>query len=161
MASIYGWLALFIVCCHRDVIIGLQELIKTERELLVHIMINLRAGYTGFLKSADTAAIGRASVEGTIFGTLDEVRDRNQVVLIHVGLFFTLTFFLPPSCPLSPPLSSNLAFSGPLFLTHFLLIPSIPIPLLPLSSLHISGFPIRFPFPLPFSLNLHLFSTCQ
>ena len=53
---------------------GLQDFIKTGRELLVHIMINLRATYTVFLQSTDPKVFGQASVDKTLIGTLDEVR---------------------------------------------------------------------------------------
>ena len=62
---------LFVMC--RDVVVGLEEFIRSDRELLVHLLIHLRAHYTGFLQSANSATVGRASVEGTILGTLDEV----------------------------------------------------------------------------------------
>ena len=58
----------------RDAIVGLAGFIRSGRELLVHIMINLRAHYTGFLHSSDPKVVGHASVERTVLGTLDEVR---------------------------------------------------------------------------------------
>ena len=53
---------------------GLQDFIKTGRELLVHIMINLRADYTAFLQSTDPKVFGQASMSSTLLGILDEVR---------------------------------------------------------------------------------------
>ena len=60
----------------RDVITALEDFIKTDRELLVHVMINLRAHYTGFIQSSTTSFVKQASVGQTVLGTLDEVKPR-------------------------------------------------------------------------------------
>lgn len=57
----------------RDVVTGLEEFIKTDKELLVHILINMRAFYTGYLQSSDPKTVGLASVDGTLLSVIDEV----------------------------------------------------------------------------------------
>ena len=64
---------------YRDFIVSLQSNIKTDRELLVHVMINLRSHYNPVLSSSDPRDIGKASQEGTILGVIDEVRDKMGV----------------------------------------------------------------------------------
>ena len=61
---------------YRDFIVSLQSNIKTDRELLVHVMINLRSHYNPALSSSDPCDVCKASQEGTVLGVIDEVRDK-------------------------------------------------------------------------------------
>ena len=54
---------------------SLESNIKSDRELLVLIMINLRSFYIPFLTSADQRQVVKASQQGTLIGVIEEVRD--------------------------------------------------------------------------------------
>ena len=54
-------------------ILSLESFIQSDRELLVHVVVNLRAHFTPFLHSPDRTNVGKASVEGTVLGVIDEV----------------------------------------------------------------------------------------
>ena len=60
---------------YRDFIVAitLETYIKNDRELVAHVLINLRSFYTQFLNSSDPQEICKASENGTILGVIDEV----------------------------------------------------------------------------------------
>ena len=66
---------IFVLINYRDFIVSLQSNIKTDRELLIYVMINLQSHYNPFLSSSDSRDVCKASQEGTILGVIDEVRD--------------------------------------------------------------------------------------
>ena len=58
---------------YRDFYMSLESNIKSDRELLVHIMINLRSHYTSFCSSNDQREVVKASQQGTLIGVIEEV----------------------------------------------------------------------------------------
>ena len=58
----------------REFILALESNIKSDSELLVLVLVSLRALYQSFLTSSDPKEICSASEEGTILGVFDEVR---------------------------------------------------------------------------------------
>jgi hypothetical protein len=59
-------------CQVKDFIVTLETYIKNDRELVAHVLINLRSFYTQFLNSSDPQEICKASENGTILGVIDE-----------------------------------------------------------------------------------------
>ena len=58
---------------YRDFCMSLESNIKSDRELLVLIMINLRSHYTSFCSSNDQREVVKASQQGTLIGVIEEV----------------------------------------------------------------------------------------
>ena len=58
----------------REFILALESNIKSDSELLVLVLVNLRALYQSFLTSSVPKEVCFVSEDGTILGVLDEVR---------------------------------------------------------------------------------------
>ena len=76
-------------------ILSLESFIKNYRELLVHIIVNLRAHFTPFLQSPDRTNVGKASVEGTVLGVIDEVSPFLSVYFKIYLSIYTSVFHSP------------------------------------------------------------------
>ena len=63
---------IFSIC--RDFYVSLESNIKSDRELLVHVMINLRSLYIPFLSNPDQRQVVKASQQETLIGVIEEVR---------------------------------------------------------------------------------------
>ena len=57
----------------RDFILALESNIRSDREFLILLLVNLRSLYHPFLSSSSPKDIGCASQEDTVLGVLDEV----------------------------------------------------------------------------------------
>ena len=58
---------------YSDFYTSLESIIKSDRELLVHIMTNLRSYYTSFCSSNYQREVVKASQQGTLIGVIQEV----------------------------------------------------------------------------------------
>ena len=67
---------------YRDFYTSLESNIKSDRELLVHIMINLRSRYMSFCSSSEQSEVVKASQEGTLLGVIEEVNFTRLVCIL-------------------------------------------------------------------------------
>ena len=58
---------------YSDFYTSLESIIKSDCELLVHIMTNLRSYYTSFCSSNYQREVVKASQQGTLIGVIQEV----------------------------------------------------------------------------------------
>ena len=98
---LFNLLLLFVYFCRyyyyyyllRDMILSLESFIQNDRELLVHIIVNLRAHFTPFLQSPDRTNVGKASVEGTVLGVIDEVSPFSVCLFKNLSIYLSTCIY--------------------------------------------------------------------